>query len=113
MALLNEKKSKVAPNTLWGISSMLKSTLLAYHNVNLGEYTSLTSFLKQNAVGYKPKKAKIFLKEDMDKFLLTAPDDSFLMKKVTFLVFLLLFIFIFIFRLSLCLELLELVDKMN
>jgi hypothetical protein len=63
---------------------MLKSTLLAYHNVNLSDYEKLTPFLKQNAVGYKPKKAKIFLKEDMDRFLLTAPDDSFLMKKVFF-----------------------------
>ena len=39
-------------------------------------------FLKQNQVGYKPKKAKIFTKEEIDKFLLSAPDDEFLMKKV-------------------------------
>ena len=61
LAFLNEKKEKVAPNTLWAISSMLKSTLLAYHNVNLHDYRKIVPFLKQNATGYKPKKSKNFL----------------------------------------------------
>jgi hypothetical protein len=87
LAYLNEKKSKVAPNTLWGIYSMLKATLLAYHNVDISKYEKLTSFLKQNATGYQPKKAKIFLKEDIDKFLLSAPDEQYLMKKVCIFLF--------------------------
>ncbi len=70
------------PNTLWALSSMLKSTLLAFHNINLSEYGKLTPFLKQNSTGYKPKKVKIFSKEEIDKFLLTAPDEKYLMKKV-------------------------------
>jgi hypothetical protein len=64
----------------------LKSTLLAYHNVNLSDYGKLTPFLKQNAVGYKPKKAKIFLKKDMDRFLLIAFDDFFFLLSFFFLI---------------------------
>ena len=57
--------------------------LLAYHNVNISEYGKVTPFLKQNQVGYKLRKAKIFSKEQIDKFLLTAPNE-FLMKMVWF-----------------------------
>jgi hypothetical protein len=84
LAFLNEKKEKVSPNTLWSLTSMLKATLLAYHNVKLADYGKLTPFLKQNSVGYKPKKAKIFSKEQIDEFLLNAPNDDFLMQKVIF-----------------------------
>ena len=64
------------------MASMLKKMLLAYHNVNISEYGKVTPFLKQNQVGYKPRKAKIFSKEQINKFLLTAPDEKFFMKKV-------------------------------
>jgi hypothetical protein len=84
MAFLDEKRDKVSPNTLWGISSMLKSTLLSYHNIDLSKYPKLTPYLKRNSVGYQPKKAKIFRHEEMDRFLLEAPDEQFLMKKVFF-----------------------------
>ena len=60
LAFLSEKQKTVAPSTLWSISSMLKSTLNAYHNIDLMKYPSVVPFLKQNAVGYKPKKAMIF-----------------------------------------------------
>lgn len=93
LAYLEEKQKTLAPSTLWSMASMLKKTLLAYHNVNISEYGKVTPFLKQNQVGYKPKKAKIFTKEQMDTFLLTAPDDEFLMKKVSVNFFLLILIF--------------------
>ena len=88
LAYLEEKQKTLAPPTLWSMASMLKKTLLAYHNVNISNYRKVTPFLKQNQVGYKPKKAKIFTKEQIDKFLLTAPDDDFLMKKVCFYIIL-------------------------
>ena len=88
LAYLEEKQKTLAPPTLWSMASMLKKTLLAYHNVNISNYGKVTPFLKQNQVGYKPKKAKIFTKEQIDKFLLTAPDDDFLMKKVCFYIIL-------------------------
>jgi hypothetical protein len=72
---------------------MLKSTFLTYHNVNLSDYGKLTPFLKQNAVSYKPKKAKIFLKKNMNKFLLTTFNNFFLMKKVFFSFFFFFFSF--------------------
>ena len=46
MAFLDEKREKVSPNTLWGISSMLKSTLLSYHNIDISKYLKLTPYLK-------------------------------------------------------------------
>ena len=82
MAFLDKKRDKVAPNTLWSISSMLKSTLLSYHNIDISKYPKLMPYLKRNSIGYQPKKAKIFHHEDMDRFLLEAPDEQFLMKKV-------------------------------
>jgi branched-subunit amino acid transport protein AzlD len=96
LAFLNKKKSKVALNTLWRICSMLKSTLLTYHNIKLSDYGSLTLFLKQNTVGYKPKITIIFVKEDMDRFFLTVPNNSFLSNIYLFINFNL-----FIFRLLL------------
>ena len=87
LAYLEEKQKVLAPPTLWSMASMLKKTLLAYHNVNISEYGKVTPFLKQNQVGYKPKKAKIFTKEQIDKFLLTAPDDEYLMKKVVLIIY--------------------------
>jgi hypothetical protein len=78
LAFLNEKKSKVAPNTLWRICLMLILTLLTYYNIKLSDYGLLTPFLKQNVIGYKSKKVKIFVKENMDKFFLITLDNSFL-----------------------------------
>lgn len=82
LAFLMEKKRNVAPSTLWAISSMLKATLLSYQNINIGNYPKIVPYLKRNSVGFQPKKAKVFTHEEVDKFLMEAPDDSFLMKKV-------------------------------
>ena len=84
LAFLSEKQKAVAPSTLWSIFSMLKSTLNVYHNIDLMKYPSVVPFLKQNAVGYKPKKVMIFQQEDMDQFLIEAPNEQYLMKKVRF-----------------------------
>ena len=97
LAFLSEKQKSVVPSTLWGISSMLKSTLFAYQNIDLTKYPTVVPFLKRNSVGYKPKKAMIFQHKDIDRFLLEAPDDDFLMKKVSFL---LIFYFLIFFQVA-------------
>ena len=70
------------PNTLWSRYSMLKAVLKIEKNVNIGDYFKLTAYLKKKNVGFTPKKAKIFTKEEISKFLSEAPDDIYLMIKV-------------------------------
>ena len=54
--------------------------------------------MKQNAIEYKPKKARIFEKEAIDKFLLEAPDEKFLMKKVYIFIFIIIDYFLIFFQ---------------
>ena len=68
LGYLEEKQKKVAPPMLWSIASMLKKTLLAYHNVNIGEYGKVTPFLKQNQVGYKQRRQKSLQKSRLTNF---------------------------------------------
>ena len=84
LAYLSEKQKKVCPSTLWSHLSMLKATLKAYHAVDLEGYHLLHPFLKQNSVGHQAKKARIFRQEEVDRFFMEAPDEQFLMKKVSF-----------------------------
>lgn len=81
----NEQAKKYKSSTLWAFYSMLKSTLNIYHNVHIENYTKLLTFLKCKSVGHRPKKAKIFTPDEVNKFIKEAPDDSFLMTKVRFM----------------------------
>lgn len=77
-------KSKInKPSTLWTHYSMLRATINMKKNLDIGKYTQLIAFLKRQSEGHKPKKSKIFSKEDVHKFILTADDDHNLMIKVT------------------------------
>jgi hypothetical protein len=60
---------------------MLKAALNVHENVDIGKYNKLTTFLKQH-VGYEAKKSLIFSRDEIDKFLLNAPDDTILLIKV-------------------------------
>jgi len=74
-------KSKKS-STLWSIYSMLRTTLLIKHDIDISKYTKVIAFLKRQSVGYKAKKSEIFKREEINKFLLEAPDDRYLMIKV-------------------------------
>lgn len=73
---------KYAPSTSWSIFSMLKSTLEVYMQVKINDYTKLRAYLKRKGEGYKPKKAKVFRPEELQKFLINAPDEMHLANKV-------------------------------
>nr|XP_022908502.1 uncharacterized protein LOC111419857 [Onthophagus taurus] len=45
-------------------------------------FSTLIAFLKRKNVGYKPKKASVFTKDEMFKFLIEAPDELFLIHTV-------------------------------
>jgi hypothetical protein len=82
LAYFGELCEKVKPNSLWVHYSMLRSSLIVYHNVNISEYLKLRAFLKRKSDGYKPKKSKTLTSEQINQFLLKAPDDKYLFTKV-------------------------------
>ncbi|XP_066139031.1 uncharacterized protein [Euwallacea fornicatus] len=69
-------------SSLWVFYSMLKCTLLRYHNVSMETFTKLRSFLKGIARDPHSKKYKSFTDEEFERFLVEAPDSTYLATKV-------------------------------
>lgn len=65
LAYFGELFEKVMPNSLWVHYSMLRSSLIVYHNVNINEYLKLKVFLKRKSDGYKPNKSKTLTSEQI------------------------------------------------
>lgn len=82
MGYFAEMAEKYSPPTLWSYYSMLKATLNVMDSVDIGNYKKLVPFLKQKSKGYAPKKSKTLSQEEAIKFLLNAPDITYLMMKV-------------------------------
>jgi nucleoid DNA-binding protein len=83
LAYFEGKSKKVKSSTLWSIFSMLKSTLNIKHNINIEKYTKLITFLKRSKVGYVPKKSKTLEIEEIATFINEAPNETYLMIKVS------------------------------
>lgn len=62
---------------------MLKATLQVKNDIDIGQYKKVVAFLKRKSVEYKAKKSRILERNDIDKFVSEAPDEQFLMMKVT------------------------------
>lgn len=60
---------------------MLKTVIESRHNTNI-KSGRLTTFLKRNETGYEPKKSKVFLPEEIRRFLTQADDKTYLAAKV-------------------------------
>lgn len=71
-----------APGSLWAEYSMIKSTVFLYDGIDISKFSTLIAYLKRKNVGYRPKKASIFTREQFEKFLMEAPDEEFLIHKV-------------------------------
>lgn len=82
LVYFSEKAKKYKCSTVWAQYSMVRSCMLIYDNVDISKFPKLISFLKRNSDGYSPKKSKIFNREEVEKFLLEADDDTHLMRKV-------------------------------
>jgi len=82
MAYFGELSDKYKSSSLWAKYSMLRSTLLIRHNINIENYSKLKSFLKRKSEGYRPKKAKTFSPDEINKFINEAPDTIYLATKV-------------------------------
>lgn len=83
LAYFNEKSKTVRASTLWAHYSMIKSIIMVKSNINISEYQKLKAFLKRKNDGYKPKKSKVLTDEQVNQFLIEAPDNNFLMTKVS------------------------------
>ena len=83
LAFFSEKAKIIKSSTLWSTYSMLKSTILVKNNIDISKFSKLIAFLKKHNVGYQAKKSSIFTRNDVNKFLTEAPDDNYLMWKVT------------------------------
>lgn len=71
-------------STLWSVYSMLKATMNVKNGVDIGRYLKLRAYLKRASDGYHAKKSRVFEKQYITKFILDAPDDEYLLAKVSF-----------------------------
>lgn len=83
LAYFSELSEKYKSSSLWSYYSMLRSTLEINNNVKIENYSKLRAFLKRKAEGFRAKKAKTFTSEEINKFITEAPDDIYLVTKVT------------------------------
>lgn len=81
--VLVEKNYK--PSSLWAYHSMLKATLRAHENTDIGTFSCVSAFLKTKSDGYKPVKAEVFNEEGVKKFIDEAEDIAWLDVKVSYI----------------------------
>lgn len=83
LAYFAEKSEKLKSSTLWSVYSMIKLMLNLKENLDISRYYKLIAFIKRKSVGYIPKKSRVLTRVDIDKFLLEAPDNEYLLIKVS------------------------------
>lgn len=84
LAYLMHKSKVIKSSTLWSIYSMLKCMLNVRDGIDVRKFLKLVPFLKRKAVGYQPRKSKVFTREQIDSFLREANDEIYLLLKVNF-----------------------------
>ncbi|KAJ3649653.1 hypothetical protein Zmor_021381 [Zophobas morio] len=82
LAYFAEKSNSYKASSLWSTYSMLKAVLLLKENLDISKFCKVTAYLKRKSAGYQPKKSKCLSRDQIDKFLLEAPDKEFLLMKV-------------------------------
>lgn len=66
---------------------MLKATVQAYNDINIGTYKKVIAYLKKKNVGHKAKKAKTLTADDVAQFCNAAMDDPHLTTKVNICIY--------------------------
>lgn len=84
LVYFKEMSETQKPTSLWCYYSMLRTIISIKKNVDIKKYFNLIAFLKRKSEGYKPRKSRVFIKEEIARFLLEAPDERFLCMKVTY-----------------------------
>jgi integrase len=81
LAYFVQRISKLkSPGSLWAENSMLTSTINLHDGTDISKFNKLVAFL--NIPGHYSKKSNVFSRQEMNKFLLEAPNDYILMKAV-------------------------------
>ncbi|KAJ3655878.1 hypothetical protein Zmor_014987 [Zophobas morio] len=86
LVYMEEKAKNKKASSLWATFSMLKQTLKLKENVDISKYYKVIAFLKRKNDSYTPKKAAVFEKHQITKFILEAPDEIFLSSKVILII---------------------------
>lgn len=84
LVYFNELSKLYKPTSLWCYYSMLRTELFIKQNIDIKKHINLIALLKRKAEGYKPKKSKVFSKEEITKFIVNAGDEKFLCMKVIY-----------------------------
>lgn len=78
-----ELSSTYSSSSLWVFYSSLRHMLQANHNANIEQYSELRGLLKRLSKENQGKRFKHFTKEEVSKFLDEAPDQLYLVTKVS------------------------------
>lgn len=82
MAYFLEAGEKYKPSTLWSMYSMLKKTLICKKNIDISSYCQLIAWFKKKSDGFESKKSSVFTSEEINRFVVEAPNVSHLGMKV-------------------------------
>lgn len=69
-------------STLLNNYSMLRTTIYVKKNVDISKFSGVVAFLKKQSKGYRPKKSKIFTRQEVVRFMREAEDEKYLLMKV-------------------------------
>jgi len=72
-------------STCWTIYSCLKKMIRINDGLDISRWPMLTDVLKTKSATHQKKKAKVFTREEIDRFLKDAPNDQFLEDKLALL----------------------------
>ncbi|KAJ6626763.1 Transcription factor grauzone, partial [Pseudolycoriella hygida] len=82
MAYFASVEEKYSPNTMWSMYSMIRKTIIWKHNIDISKHSKLLSWLKQKNGGYKSTRSNVFEAEEISRFVVEAPNSSYLAMKV-------------------------------
>lgn len=82
MVYFKELSERYKPSTLWSTWSIIKTTLNQKEGIDINQYKQLKAFMKRQSDGYKSKKSKVLSPEEIEKFILKAPDEKYLAVKI-------------------------------
>mgnify|MGYP005985534541 FL=1 len=72
------------PVLLAYFSTVVQRALTAsLQDIDIGKFNKLIMFIKSQTEGYEPKKSKVLEKEQIQRFISDAPNNLFLMTKVS------------------------------
>lgn len=82
LVYFKEMSVKWKPSTFWSLWSKLRTMISLRHQIIIGNFDLLKSFMKNYSKGYKPKKVSILSWDQIKLFIVIKEDKIFLAYKV-------------------------------